>query len=618
MERIPQEILLCILDHLYQPTWSRCDRRVYREYANVSRRWQRAIERELYAELNIQNTELSTFAHLFREGQAHRKALVREIRFAIELPTYDGDDCHQHEELNNQVFSEAFFALFRVLESFNDDKAVLNSGGLELRLHSVLSPSDRFFGLTSKSVWSSIMQVLNHQDLPLLSCVSSFCTWVAYKSRKCDPISAMLLASKFDRLRYCWIDFPDSQQWCGGDEAHIIIRNDFAKALAAYTHSLDSLRITFERNYSPSNEACAPPNFIPPSASADQFNVGLHKFIQHANISEVLLKTEHLISPDLFWLPDTAESASFWPNLKTITIEASSITPDGDWYFIGDPNVASYDEFSGVFAQEHESSSSHNGERGDSNKNSVRGILDNDDSDSGDNGMTTIAKNDGYNSPRSISDSDVSDSGLPVSDVSDDDNSDSDDTSGTAGDEDENSFRSIPNPAKMNPLLLAMAQAVQHAPSLQRIRIYFSRFYRLRPKYLKKGVELIRHFYICYFAKGEVDYDWESRADKNRLDDVITVEPRDAVQQRIYLGLYVTVDAGTFTHFTLSVPDRRLTLGVADAVKGIDVKKAKVEYTANNATDVRFVGTQLDETNTGPVFEFQSGHASLTFAWETV
>lgn len=106
-------------------------------------------------------------------------------------------------------------------------------------------------------------------------------------------------------------------------------------------------------------------------------------------------------------------------------------------------------------------------------------------------------------------------------------------------------------------------------------------------------------------------------------DDVITVEPKDAVRQRIFLanlGLYVTVDAGAITRFTLAIPDRQLTLELADTVEGTGAepaKRAKVEYAASNATGIKLVGSQVNETEAGTFLEFQSGQASLTFVWES-
>ncbi|EEQ32156.1 uncharacterized protein MCYG_04975 [Microsporum canis CBS 113480] len=119
LETIPEEIFLSIfewLNHSYKTDYLR--------YLTVSRRWQRAVERFFFQRFNLKNTELSIFASLFQGMGAHRKAFVKDISLMIELPSYDGDDCQQHKDLNNQIFSTAMLDLFQILETFNEDEAV--------------------------------------------------------------------------------------------------------------------------------------------------------------------------------------------------------------------------------------------------------------------------------------------------------------------------------------------------------------------------------------------------------------------------------------------------------------------------------------------------------------
>lgn len=64
-----------------------------------------------------------------------------------------------------------------------------------------------------------------------------------------------------------------------------------------------------------------------------------------------------------------------------------------------------------------------------------------------------------------------------------------------------NTFRSIPNPETMNPLLIAMAKVIRHAPSLEEISLQWGSI-RLKPKFLQKEKEVKREFNIFYYAKG--------------------------------------------------------------------------------------------------------------------
>jgi hypothetical protein len=268
----------------------------------------------------------------------------------------------------------------------------------------------------------------------------------------------------------------------------------------------------------------------------DPFSVSLHRLIQRANVSSIWLRLQHVIAPGFFWLPDTPKSASFWPNLKEIDLVISPATPDGDWYFMGDPNIASYAEFSGAAAGEHDNDDSRRAGAEDGHNNTVHSISDSNDSDSGD----TADNN--HNVSRSVSDNSESDSG----DAEDRDyntarrilDSDDSDSINTV-DRNVNTSRNIPNPAKMNPLLLAMARAVQHAPSLQRINIYFLND-GLLYQYLKDDAELQRQFDIYYFARGVVDRGFGWMVDSNRLvrkvgdyrlDEEVERQWRDALGQ---------------------------------------------------------------------------------------
>lgn len=63
---------------------------------------------------------------------------------------------------------------------------------------------------------------------------------------------------------------------------------------------------------------------------------------------------------------------------------------------------------------------------------------------------------------------------------------------------DSNVFRSIPNPETMNPLLIAMAHAIRHAPSLKHIGLRFSEI--LYPEFIDRKV--VRAFDLYFKAAG--------------------------------------------------------------------------------------------------------------------
>ena len=135
----------------------------------------------------------------------------------------------------------------------------------------------------------------------------------------------------------------------------------------------------------------------------------------------------------------------------------SPATPDGDWYFIPDLNIASYSEFAGPATK------------------------------TGTNEPSSDAANDG----------------------------DDEDNDGNF-----NEFRTIPDSRKINPLLMAMARAVRYAPSLQMIDMGVVSA-PLEPKYVdleEKGVyEFKLHFDVYYLARGVDDRFGETLPDKPRL-----------------------------------------------------------------------------------------------------
>lgn len=81
-----------------------------------------------------------------------------------------------------------------------------------------------------------------------------------------------------------------------------------------------------------------------------------------------------------------------------------------------------------------------------------------------------------------------------------------------------NTFRSVPNSGKMNPLLIAMARAVQYAPSLKTLDLLFDWDW-MEPSCLKREVEgkIIHQFNLYYAAPYEGRHFRELGISKKRL-----------------------------------------------------------------------------------------------------
>lgn len=65
----------------------------------------------------------------------------------------------------------------------------------------------------------------------------------------------------------------------------------------------------------------------------------------------IIKAQEHVISPAFFWPCDNLAAIPtklpFWPNLMELVVVRSLVTPDGAWYFMGDPTAASDVELAG-------------------------------------------------------------------------------------------------------------------------------------------------------------------------------------------------------------------------------------------------------------------------------
>ncbi|KAK2768550.1 hypothetical protein FQN54_000406 [Arachnomyces sp. PD_36] len=441
METIPQEIFLSILDYV----GAFPDELL--PYVTVSRRWQYTIERYNFQSLRIENTELSTFAELFRPSQIHRKALVKVIDLTVALPAPREIGSHQLEEANNQAFSAAVHKLFQVLETFNEDREVKKGSGLDLVLKGIYSPSNESRWRTPSgdplreginAFGGAFIHLLDHEKLPILKCVSRFYCSRATWSHKIYPASTMLAACKLKDLKLCWIHYFNHRE-CIGNETLKTMRHDFARAVSSYIYPLQELRIEFEST-SPLDEATTPPNLISFPNLVDPLNLALHELVQKSSVYGVSFCAQHVVAPELFWPYDDVHQlptpTPFWPNVKRVAMYCSATTPGGDWYFMADPSTASRTKSRGNRAENNRST-----------------------------GQCCCGKGSGV----------LHYSGDCV-----------------------NGYRSVPDPEKMNPLLIAMARAIRYAPSLEEIHLKFSQ--TLTSKYFNESIA--RKFDITYFASG--------------------------------------------------------------------------------------------------------------------
>ena len=184
-----------------------------------------------------------------------------------------------------------------------------------------------------------------------------------------------------------------------------------ALAVSLETLTQDTLR-TFEINgpdFHQYDETIELSNVAGPIFGMDSLGAALRVLALRTNITQLIITDSFLVSSSLFWPKSAGEAHTLsWPSLEQFTVEMCAFNPDGDWYFVEDPENG---WLSDVSSDEEES-----------------------DEQSDDGGFHDFGEGD-----ESDSDTDTS----------------------------PRRFRSIPDAKSINPLLLAMARAASCMPSIR-------------------------------------------------------------------------------------------------------------------------------------------------------
>ncbi|KAL8928974.1 MAG: hypothetical protein Q9208_001417 [Pyrenodesmia sp. 3 TL-2023] len=256
---------------------------------------------------------------------------------------------------NNRAFTYAIHALFQFLKTWEDDGTGQGSQGshsLFLDLFDIYSPMDHIhrppakleddkvqhhYGkrhdLFENRYKRSLLHLLEHPELPILSCVSRFRIYTIHR-----PIanhSAVLLAAKLPNAESITLHLKDDEK----TDARVRqqYRHDLAIALPTiFTLPIRDFTLCFSHE-DPSNEYFSLPSALLPSApSTDHLSLTLHTFSQSPSLTSIRL-APIIISPDLYW-PANASIKPAWPNLRQFHVEFNRTAPDGTWYFVRDPS----------------------------------------------------------------------------------------------------------------------------------------------------------------------------------------------------------------------------------------------------------------------------------------
>lgn len=239
MDRLPQELIKHIASFIEreedQSHIGILQRKKLRSklppYATLSRAWQLAIETRTFGKLRIKSTELP---YVTQVVTGHRRGFIANIQYQVILPGYPDHYCAKFEtekdqERNNQAFTYAIHILFQFLKGLEDGDGVVTKS-VALDLYDIYSPMDKFHRGEEKlqederqvelgkryDLWEhryerSILQLLDHSALPVLSRVSGFqLTSMAY--RHVEPRSAILIAAKCPRLQSVDVSVNDNEK----------------------------------------------------------------------------------------------------------------------------------------------------------------------------------------------------------------------------------------------------------------------------------------------------------------------------------------------------------------------------------------------------------------------
>ncbi len=152
--------------------------------------------------------------------------------------------------------------------------------------------------------------------------------------RKFDPSALRPLLSALPYLRHAdWSFYSPPPRLA---ELRRRMRSELAPTLL----QLDLLKLThlelYWEDYEPFRQTIEPNGFIDPGSSADPLSLALRHLGDLSSLTRLLLTGCHSISAIMF--SKSSDKLLRWPALREFYLEASTISPSGQWYFTGDPS----------------------------------------------------------------------------------------------------------------------------------------------------------------------------------------------------------------------------------------------------------------------------------------
>lgn len=345
MDKLPQEVIDRIVFYLPgRPTFISTPRppSPLPQFATISTKFQAAVERRTFRSLSIKSdeTELQVFQASLSPP---RRANLRQLDYSVVLPSYDESaacsfETKADQNANNKAFTTAVRELFSILRGW-DGADEIQPRNLSLCIADVFSPPDLNEAGSRKDTKLRLYRYLrsrirleNYESLPTLSCVTTLA--VVFVHRIVAPSTAILLAARLPRLRALHITaYAEEMRY------PTISRNDRHELATALMDALarnalstvNKVVVEFEQGDGPENQLVALPNLVFPE-DCDPLGTALRHWSQHTLES---LTIRGVFDGSLFWPPETLDSPpALWANLERLDVQLSRNTPEGWWYFM--------------------------------------------------------------------------------------------------------------------------------------------------------------------------------------------------------------------------------------------------------------------------------------------
>ncbi|ETS84292.1 hypothetical protein PFICI_02317 [Pestalotiopsis fici W106-1] len=371
MDKLPPEILIRIISYLVPDNgmglpitsiakpWKKHGSIAH--LATVSKLWQHHVERQTFQELFLSTQRLKAAGRIVT---SQRLEYVRLVDLEVVLDAYDeAAACRVENEAdkasNNQCFTQSLDALFALLHKLDAPNSN-NSHDRVLRLRAY-SPSDpwrcpdwprirrtRMNGLTDNILNARFDQ--SYLDLlgPLKSridCFSTFCVpdpvEQDLKYRRISPSACCRIAAKLGKLDKIIWHLSDNEK--KDVSLRKALRRDFAERLADLPQSLKRVVLHYTRT-PPRNHKHSPTNILDTGDFAgDRLSTALRKLCKGLVTVDIKASLEHN-----FLVPRGSEhdstDAAQWPNMQTLNLTLSAVTPSGNWLFDQHPDAIEDEE----------------------------------------------------------------------------------------------------------------------------------------------------------------------------------------------------------------------------------------------------------------------------------